>query len=74
MEKDLPESYTEALSKGIGGIRDTHHGKCLHLHTAVYLAGISNPAGQAVIDRLKADGLTLDCKTMRCAEFWSAQF
>ena len=74
MEKDLPESYTEALSKGIGGIRDTYHGKCLHLHTAVYLTGISNPAGQAVIDRLKADGLTLDCKTMRCAEFWSAQF
>ncbi|HQN22748.1 MAG TPA: GNAT family N-acetyltransferase [Thermotogota bacterium] len=70
MEKDLPDNYVEAFSKGIGGIRDIRHGKCLHLHAAVYLAGIANPAGQAVIDRLKANRLTLDCETMRCAAYF----
>ena len=70
MEKDLPGNYLKALSKGIGGIHDIQHGKCLHLHAAVYLAGIANPAGQAVIDRLKTTCPTLDCETMRCADYY----
>lgn len=59
---ELPETMSEPLlNTGIGGIRPGGGHKCLHLHTAHYLATGNNPIGELVIKELKKRGLF--CKT-----------
>jgi len=36
------------IGRGIGGIKDLKHVKCLHLHLANYMGGIDNPVGKIV--------------------------
>lgn len=43
-----------ALKKGIGGIEDIEHLKCLHLHVAHQLAG-ENVIGEILIDRFQLE-------------------
>ncbi len=53
--KILPkEAQWDVLVKsGTGGIRDPRIVKCLHLHTADFLAGVENPIGEIVMKMLK---------------------
>jgi hypothetical protein len=61
----LSETITEPLlNTGIGGIRKGGGLKCLHLHTAHYLAGGKNPVGEMVIKELTARKLF--CKKACC--------
>lgn len=59
-------NWADILSTvGTGGIRDFTKVKCLHLHVADFLAGIDNPVGRDVVEKIKSSG-TLDCKSSQC--------
>ncbi|QTA37306.1 DUF501 domain-containing protein [Thermosipho ferrireducens] len=55
--------WKEVLNKvGTGGLKDWTKVKCLHLHTADFLAGINNPVGKEVINLLKK----IECENIYC--------
>ncbi|MBO8161287.1 MAG: DUF501 domain-containing protein [Thermosipho sp. (in: Bacteria)] len=61
--------YTEwrkkLLEVGTGGIKDWTKVKCLHLHTADYLAGVENPIGEEVMKLIGE----INCGDKYCKKF-----
>jgi len=53
--KILPKEvqWDVLIKSGTGGIKDPRIVKCLHLHTADFLAGIENPIGEMVLKMLE---------------------
>ncbi|HDG61676.1 MAG TPA: DUF501 domain-containing protein, partial [Thermotoga sp.] len=53
--KILPKEvqWDVLVKSGTGGIKDPRIVKCLHLHTADFLAGIENPIGEMVLKMLE---------------------
>lgn len=52
---------------GTAGQADPLNVKCLHARLAALLAGLPEPVGAEVRDRLARDGVALDCTDVRCA-------
>lgn len=64
--EDVPkEIKVKLLTVGIGGIEKPLGVKCLHLHLASYLAGISNPIGKEVY---KKHLLAKECRDNYCGK------
>ncbi len=51
--------------RGMGGISDFKHVKCLHMHVAYHLGGIENPVGKMVLSELK----DLECENGWCGKY-----
>jgi len=68
------EKYEDALTLGIGGIKDQRGIKCLHLHAATYLAKLEDPVGHRVMDLLKEAGVMMDCDDMSCFEHFKEYY
>ncbi|MFN3692335.1 MAG: DUF501 domain-containing protein [Fervidobacterium sp.] len=67
-ENDRVSNWADLLSNvGTGGIRDFTKVKCLHLHVADFLAGIDNPVGRDVLEKIKLHG-TLECEDSYCSK------
>jgi GNAT superfamily N-acetyltransferase len=64
------KKYHSALEVGIGGIRDQKGLKCLHLHSATYLAKYTDPAGREALNLLEQKGISLDCEDMNCFKYF----
>lgn len=50
---DINDDYLNILKRGVGGLQDTIHIKCLHLHYAHYRICESNVAGRIVYHLLQ---------------------
>lgn len=56
----------ESLKKrGMGGLSDFKHVKCLHMHVAYHLGGIENPVGKMVLSELG----DLECESGLCKKY-----
>jgi len=66
--------FHPAFQKGIGGISDPGHLKCLHLHVATHIAGIEESIGKRILCTLQQKGVSLDCPTMECFPFLEKQW
>ena len=67
--RDYIERYRETFESGIGGIKGGSGIKCLHLHTATYLAGMMNPVGRRVMAMLEENGVGNRCEDVDCFRF-----
>jgi len=67
--EEFIRNYAQALEAGIGGIRDQKGLKCLHLHSATYLAKYTDPAGRESLERLEKKGISMNCGDMNCFRF-----
>ncbi len=63
---DLADENVQVIERlkkrGMGGISDFKHIKCLHMHVAYHLGGIENPVGKMVLKELK----NLECENCLC--------
>ncbi len=52
-------------SRGMGGIEDFSHIKCLHLHVAYHLGGIENPVAELILKEIGR----LECEENWCQKY-----
>lgn len=45
--------FSAIRDRGIGGVSELSHVKCLHMHVANLLCGVDNPVGKTVLEMLR---------------------